>query len=372
MTYPPPPAFEPETPGPEERRRLRTGFSTGAAAAAAALGAARWLAEGRPPDRVELALPAGRRLTVELAEAGRDGGGDRRVMVIKDAGDDPDVTHGARISAVVRLVRTPGLDLSGGPGVGRVTKPGLTLPVGQWAINPGPRAIMRDNLAPHLPPDGPGLAVSLEVARGEELALKTLNPRLGVVGGLSILGTTGLVKPYSHGAYVAAIDSAMSVAQAARLREIVLSTGGRSEAFAQAVRPELPEASFVQMADFFRAALRLAARHGFAAVGVADFFGKAVKQAAGLDCTHAHRADLDLSLLADWLPGLAPPLRRAVSTAPTALAALEVLKAGGALAAADAVAARAHAAARAFLGPGPALWLRVFDFDGTTLALVED
>jgi cobalt-precorrin-5B (C1)-methyltransferase len=290
--------------------------------------------------------------------------------VVKDGGDDPDVTNGARISVLLRPSPRAGLEISGGPGVGRVTKPGLVLPVGQWAVNPVPRAMLAENLALSL--EGQGFMAVISIAEGERLALRTMNPRLGIVGGLSVLGTTGLVKPFSHKAYVDAIDGAMSVARAGGADEIVLSTGGRSEALARGARPDLPEEAFVQVADFFAAGLKLAVRRGFRTIGLAEFFGKAVKQAAGLPYTHAHHGDMDLSRLAGWLDGLPPEAKGRIASAPTALAALEILKEGRALDLIPLVAGRVLTSARGFAGPGPRLWVSVFDFDGALLAHETD
>ncbi|MDR1080923.1 MAG: cobalt-precorrin-5B (C(1))-methyltransferase CbiD [Deltaproteobacteria bacterium] len=348
-------------------KELRTGFSTGTAAAAAAVAAARLLSERAVTDSVEVKLPRGRTFTVPV-----DGGslkdGTAVCVVVKDAGDDPDVTNRARIGASVRLRSEPGLELSGGPGVGRVTKPGLALPPGEWAINPVPRSMIQENLAPWLPEGGPGLAVEIFIEDGEKLAASTLNPRLGIVGGLSVLGTTGLVRPFSNAAYIATIDSALSIARAQGLDECVLTTGGRSEGLARSERPDLPEEAFVMIADFFAGGLKLAARRGFRTTGLAVFFGKAVKQAAGHAYTHAHRTEMDLVPLAGWLPGLPEGAAAKVMASNTALAALDAIKGAGCLNLVPEVARRALASARGFAGPGPDLWMRLFDFDGSVLA----
>jgi cobalt-precorrin-5B (C1)-methyltransferase len=352
----------------KDRKELRTGFSTGTAATAAAVAAARTLADGLPPASVEVKLPKGRTLDVPVAE-GRIGEDGRAVcVVVKDAGDDPDVTNSARIGAAVGRRVAPGLALSGGSGVGRVTKPGLVLPPGEWAINPVPRSMILENLSPFLPEDGPGLEVEIFIEGGEDLAQSTLNPRLGIVGGLSVLGTTGLVRPFSNAAYIATIDSALSIARAAGLTECVLTTGGRSEGLGRRDRPDLPEEAFVMIADFFAGGLKLAAKRGFRTVGLAVFFGKAVKQAAGHPYTHAHKTDLDLAPLVSWLPGIPDAVKASVLASNTALHALEVLKAEGLTGLVPKVAERALVSARSYAGPGPDLWMRLFDFDGSVLA----
>ncbi|MCL2028918.1 MAG: cobalt-precorrin-5B (C(1))-methyltransferase CbiD [Deltaproteobacteria bacterium] len=349
--------------GPRADRPLKTGFTTGTAATAAALAAARLLAGEARPETVNVSLPGGGVLPVPVAGGHRLGAGEAVATVIKDAGDDPDVTNGALIG--VRLRRRPGrgLTLTGGPGVGRVTKPGLALPPGEWAINPGPRAMILANLAPF--PDG--LDVEIFVEKGEELAARTLNPRLGIIGGLSILGSTGLVKPFSHEAYLATIDCALSQARALGLREVVLTTGRQSEKLARGLRPDLPEEAFVQIADFFSDSLKKAA--GFETINLASFFGKAVKQAAGLSNTHANRGDQDPALLAGWLAEAAPPVVLAgLAQALTARAALEILKEAGLVRpAALAVAEKVLAAARLWAGPRPRLGIMLFDYDGKIL-----
>ncbi|MDR2442551.1 MAG: cobalt-precorrin-5B (C(1))-methyltransferase CbiD, partial [Deltaproteobacteria bacterium] len=253
--------------------KLRWGFSTGTAATAAALGAVKFLEDGRPPDQVEPNLPGKRSLILNLSDAHLSDGR-AQATIIKDGGDDPDVTNGARVGASVMRTTQCGLTIIGGPGVGRVTKPGLVLKIGEWAINPVPLRMLADNLAPFLRPDS-GLLVSISIDDGEQIATKTLNPRLGIVGGLSVLGTTGLVKPFSHGAYVATIDSSMKVARALGSWEIVLTTGVRSEEFARRDRPDLIPEAFIQIADFFRTSLKLAVRHEFKKIGLGIFFGKA-------------------------------------------------------------------------------------------------
>jgi cobalt-precorrin-5B (C1)-methyltransferase len=326
------------------------------------------LRDGRIPDKVTVTLPKGGQIAIPVFEGTTRKGA--QAVVVKDAGDDPDVTNRAHVGAILEeREKEKGLAIAGGEGVGLVTKPGLVLPPGEWAINPVPRRMLAENLGPFL--KEAGLAVTVFIRDGKALAEKTLNPRLGVVGGLSVLGTTGLVKPFSHGAYVATIDSALSVARAMGLAEAVLSTGGRSEAFARELRPDLPEEAFVQVADYFQAGLSKAAKKGFSAIGLAAFFGKAVKQAAGHGCTHAHKNDMDLKALSQWLSFLPARLRGEIATAPTALAALGLLKASGQARSAEIVAQKALSSARAFAGPGPRMWAVILDFDGTVLARAE-
>ncbi len=223
--------------------------------------------------------------------------------VIKDAGDDPDITHGARIGAKVKLTAEYGIvTISGGKGVGMVTKPGLEIPVGEPAINSGPRKMIRQSveqvLKAHSRQDGVHVEISVE--DGEILAKKTLNHRLGIEGGLSILGTTGLVKPLSHEAYAATIRSALSVARACGADCTVLTTGRRTEKYAQAFFPDLPGENFIQIGDFFQMSMECVADNGIPQVTLAVFFGKALKMAQGFPHTHAARSDLTM----EWLSTL--------------------------------------------------------------------
>ncbi len=319
-------------------RSLRTGFSTGTAAAGAVTAALLALAEQEAPADVEVPLPGGGFLTVPVhRQTLVSSVGEGRV--IKNAGDDPDVTHGAEIGARLKVLdgsRPEGeLIFRRGEGVGLITKPGLPVLPGEPAINPVPRKIIRkvvNHWWPQLFPDRPlHLEVEIFVPQGEELAIRTLNPRLGILGGISILGTTGLVKPFSHQAYRATIAAALKVARAAGLDQIVFSTGGKSEALARTLFPGLPVESLVQMGDYVQFAIRLAGRMGFRQIIVSAFFGKAMKIAQGLGHTHASRGEVDLDLLAEWTRDLTgnAVLAGAVTQANTARGALELLLPAG-------------------------------------------
>ncbi len=363
-----------------KRRRsgeLRLGFTTGSAATAAAKAALLAILGEPPPGKVSIPLPDGGSLEVAVKEVQRLSEREARATVIKDAGDDPDVTHRAAITARVSLGEgaSPGepIAILGGPGVGRVTRPGLPVAVGEPAINPVPRRMIRQALRDTWRRAGRrgGLAarVEISVAEGERLARKTLNPRLGIVEGISIIGTSGLVKPFSHEAYTATIKSALSVARAAGNREVVLATGGKSEKRAMALRPDLPDTAFVQIADFFAYALRQAAASGMERVGLVSFFGKAVKQAMGLEYTHAHQAPLDLERLAGWFSaaGADEDLVRAVREANTARQVVELLRERGRLELVEPVGRRLLAQAAGFAGPGREVWAAVLDMQGGVL-----
>ena len=353
---------------------LREGFTTGTAAAAAAKAAALFLALRLCPAEVDTPLPGGGRLMVPVARCQAEGLG-ARAVVIKDAGDDPDATDGAEIHALVFQqsgLRDGEIALEAGTGVGTVTLPGLPVPPGEPAINPGPREQIRAAVAEALEESGlgAGARVVIEIPDGAELAKRTMNPRLGIRGGLSILGTAGVVRPYSHDSWLASIGQALSVARAAGLTEIVLTTGRRSERFWRSLHPETPELGVVQAADFFAQACGLAADQGFARITWALFFGKLVKQAQGLECTHAKEGSLDFGGLAELCAraGAKAETAQRAARANTALEVLGLLRNDPALPELLALLAeRATRAARDFAGPGPEIAYAVFDLDGAVL-----
>jgi cobalt-precorrin-5B (C1)-methyltransferase len=289
------------------KRKLKTGFTTGTAAAAAAKGALRYLLEGNMPSRVSIELLTGDKLAIPIHGCERIAEDKAQCTVIKDAGDDPDVTHRAEIGAEVKLAGSGsknhnGIYITGGAGVGKITKPGLEMPPGEPAINSGPRKMIKraitETLAEH--DFQPAVRVEVFVPKGEEIAKKTLNARLGILGGISILGTTGLVRPMSHDAFIATIKSALSVARASGNSKVVLTTGRRSERYAQQLWPFLPEETFIQIGDFFKRSLEMAADHSFAQITLAVFFGKALKMAQGVPHTHAAKSRLTLKKLSEW------------------------------------------------------------------------
>ena len=294
------------------KKKLRTGFTTGTAAAAATKGALRLIVEGRKPRSVQIRLLTGNRIVIPIHTCHSTQAGSAQCSVIKDAGDDPDVTHKAEIGARVMLTKSksgpgpahrPEIIIRGGPGVGRVTKPGLEVPPGEPAINPGPRQMISEAIRDVLGKDSTDQTVNCEiyVPKGEVLAEKTLNARLGILGGISILGTTGVVRPMSHDAFIATIESALSVARASGLNQVVLTTGRRSERYAQQYWPHLSPEAFIQIGDFFKLSLECAAKKGFQRIIIAVFFGKAIKMALGVPHTHAAKSTMTLHKLAEWV-----------------------------------------------------------------------
>ncbi|HEX6067938.1 MAG TPA: cobalt-precorrin-5B (C(1))-methyltransferase, partial [Nitrososphaera sp.] len=273
----------------EEKRRkgqLRTGYTTGTTATAATKAALHALL-GSEVREVQVSLPKGKTATLKVAWTRAEEG---RVTsaTIKDGGDDPDVTHGAEICSTVSFNSKAGaVDIDGGQGVGRVTKPGLGLSVGKAAINPTPMAMLKQAVEQVVGEQlkTRGVDVVISVPKGEELAKKTDNPRLGIVGGISILGTTGIVLPYSTASFAAAIRQSLDVAIAAGADTAILTTGGRSEDFAKAMF-DLPEHCFVQMGDFAGYSVRQAASKKMRKVVMAGFIGKLTKMAMGVKQTH--------------------------------------------------------------------------------------
>ncbi len=314
------------------RKKLRWGFTTGTAAAAATKGALTFLSTGNRPGQVSVTLLTGDEIVIKVHSCEKTDSGTAVCSVIKDAGDDPDITHGAEIGAKVTLkpdAESDGVRILGGTGIGMVTKPGLEIEPGQAAINPGPRRMIRQTVAQVLG-EGHRAGVTVEIfaPKGVALAHHTLNERLGIVGGISILGTTGVVKPLSHSAYIATIRSAMSVARASGLDRIVLTTGRRSERFAQQTWPQIPAEGFVQIGDYFEKSMAMAAEQGFKTVVLSVFFGKAVKMAQGIGHTHARSAQMTLEQLARWTRELTGNeiLARQVAAANTARHAFEWIK----------------------------------------------
>ena len=316
---------------PQNRKGLRTGYTTGACAAAAAKAATRCLAQNTMLSEIETTLPNRTRVTFALTRCERLGA--RAVCsIIKDAGDDPDCTHGAELTAEVELRIEPGIEIRGGPGVATVTKAGLGLEVGAPAINPVPRRNITEMIGEELvnTPYG-GAVVTISVPGGEEMAKKTTNARLGLLSGISILGTTGIVKPYSTAAFKASVMQEIDVATAYGLRELVLTTGGKSEQYAMALYPHLPEQAFIQVGDFIGVGIRQCARRGIACATVVGMMGKLSKMANGRMQTHAAGSEVDMKFLASLAAELAAPdeLVASIRQANTARHVLELCREAG-------------------------------------------
>ncbi|HEX4725455.1 MAG TPA: cobalt-precorrin-5B (C(1))-methyltransferase [Pseudonocardiaceae bacterium] len=326
---------------------LRYGWTTGACATAAATAAYTALLTAEFPDPVTITLPRGRRPVFALATSTLAADW-ARAEVVKDAGDDPDVTHGALIGVTVRHgAPGSGVVFVAGAGVGVVTKPGLPLAVGEPAINPVPRRMIREHVAGVAAAHGGSgdVVVEIAVAGGAELALRTWNPRLGIVGGLSILGTTGVVVPYSCSAWIDSIRRGIDVARAAGHRHVAGCTGSTSEQVVARLYG-LPQDALLDMGDFAGAVLKYLRRHPVARLTVAGGIGKLSKLAAGHLDLHSGRSQVDPAALAALAgeAGASAQLVAAVLGAHTALDALRLCQDAG-LPLGDLVAARARAVA---------------------------
>ena len=361
---------------PRNPQGSREGYTTGASAAAAAQAACRLLAGDERVERVRVPTPLGFDLDIAVNRLAYDEATSTATAgVVKDGGDDPDVTHGAEVLVSVRWSDRPGLQILGGAGVGTVTQPGLELPPGSPAINPVPRRMIAEGVAIGLgrEPGAPGLELTVAIPGGEALAKKTLNARIGIVGGLSVLGTTGIVRPLSTASWRASVLQSIDVAAANSLRRIVLTTGGRSERFAEALYPELPEMAFVQMGIFTGDALKRCRARGVASATVCGMIGKLAKLAAGRMQTHVAGGGVDLAFLADLARDAGAPagLVAEVAAANTARHVEELVDRSGFTPLYDAIARRVAEACAGAAGEGLDLEVVLFDFDGKILARAD-
>lgn len=343
---------------------LRKGWTTGACATAATKAAlfALW-GDGFPKD-VGIILPKGETPRFPLAHQAQ-GNGWAEAGITKDAGDDPDVTHGALIIARVEP-SSEGVQFVAGEGVGTVTKPGLPIAVGQAAINPVPRQMMQDAVAEMAVRFGrkPDVRITISVPGGQVLALKTWNPRLGIIGGISILGTTGIVRPFSCSAWIASIHRGIDVARADRLEHVAGCTGSTSEAVVQKLHG-LPDHAMLDMGDFSGGLLKYLAKHPVPRLTIGGGIGKIAKLAQGARDLHSSRTQVDFKILNDWAIALGLP---DVSAANTALEAVEI--AGDTLA--QCVAERAKAQVEQQLtGSGTRVDIVVIDRSGRILGRAE-
>jgi cobalt-precorrin-5B (C1)-methyltransferase len=315
---------------PEKTTPLRRGWTTGACAAGAARAAFEALLTGQFPDPIPVALPKG--LRPEFALATHELAPDfARAGIVKDAGDDPDVTHGALIVATVRLgPPNTGVIFKAGEGVGIVTRPGLPLPPGEPAINPAPRAMIRANLEEVAERLGarPDAVVEVSIPGGEKIAERTANGRLGIVGGLSILGTTGVVIPYSCSAWIHSIHRGVDVARASGCAHIGAATGETSEAAIRALYG-LPNHALIDMGDFVGGLLKYLREHSVPRLTIAGGPAKMTKLAEGKLDLHSKRGAVDLTALSARVAhaGAAPSLVEAIAGANSALHAFELAQA---------------------------------------------
>ena len=289
----------------EKRRKglLRTGFTTGTSATAATKAALIALISSQIYNTIEIALPKGKIVKLKIAWT-RYSPSTQSVTsaVIKDAGDDPDVTHGAEICSTVSLTTKKGrVEIDGGVGVGRVTRPGLGLEIGSAAINPVPKKMIEQTVFDSAKAilTHQGIKVIISVPKGIELAKKTDNPRLGIVGGISILGTTGIVFPYSTASFAASIRQSLDVAISLGTDVVVLTTGGRSEDYIKNLYKFLPDYAFVQMGDFSGYSIKQCSNRNIKKIIIAGFIGKLTKMAMGIKQTHVRGSHVSMDYMAN-------------------------------------------------------------------------
>ena len=271
---------------------LHSGLTTGTCATAAAVAATLRLTTGETPDEVPVLLPNGETITVPVGYA------DGYAYCIKEAGDDPDVTNGIEVRATVKPADH--FEICGGEGVGRFTLPGFDFPPGEAAINKAPREMIRQNLEALTNHPSP-LTITISVPNGEEIARRTFNPRLGIEGGISIIGVSGIVKPFSEEAFIDSIRKCMTVAQASGTERVVINSGGKSERFVKALYPTLPQQAFVEYGNYIGETLKIAHELNIKNVTLGVMLGKAVKLAQGHLDTHSKKATMDKDFIRQLL-----------------------------------------------------------------------
>lgn len=281
---------------------LHSGLTTGTCATAAAVAQTLRLKKGKMPDEVPVVLPNGETINVSV------GYGDNYAFCIKEAGDDPDVTDGIEVRASITLehrdTETQGVIIKGGEGVGRFTLPGFDYPPGEAAINKAPREIIRQNLERRCISESlcyNYIIVTISVPQGAEIARRTFNPRLGIEGGISIIGVSGIVKPFSEEAFIDSIRKCMTVAKASGSERVVINSGGKSERFVKALYPTLPQQAFVEYGNYIGETLKIAHELGIKEVTLGVMLGKAVKLAAGHLDTHSKRSTMDKTFISEML-----------------------------------------------------------------------
>jgi len=285
------------------KRSLRTGYTTGTCAAAATKAALSALVSGNKLPKVNVSLPKDKHIVIDIAWIKFVDEKSVTASVIKDGGDDPDVTNGAEIWSTVSLLESSNkIMVDGGIGVGRVTKPGLGLEIGKAAINPTPLKMINQAIGEILEKQQKnryGLAILISVPKGEEIAKRTDNPRLGIIGGISILGTTGIVIPYSTASFAASIRQSIDVSIAMGSDSVILTTGGRSEDFARSIfGNSVADHAYIQIGDFIGFSIKQCAIKKIKKAYVIGFIGKLTKMAMGVKQTHVKGSNVDMNFLA--------------------------------------------------------------------------
>jgi cobalt-precorrin-5B (C1)-methyltransferase len=352
---------------------MREGFTTGACSAAAAKAATRILIHGKLLSEIETTLPNRRKVTFVLKRS-EVNGESAICSIIKDAGDDPDATHGAELTAQVRLLPEKGVVIRGGEGVAVVTKAGLGLEVGGPAINPMPRKNITEMVMEELEnSEYPGAEVTISVPTGREISKKTLNARLGLLGGISILGTTGIVKPYSTAAYRASVIQGIKIAHEQGRDIVVLTTGGKSEKYAMDLFPSLDVISFIQVGDFIGTAIKAAARATVKHAVVVGMIGKLSKMADGRMMTHAVGSEVNMKMLEEIARGIgaSEELCAQILKANTARHVLELCQTAGISGITPAICKKVVEVLATYSGNLVAVSCYLVDFEGALLGQFE-
>ena len=354
------------------QKKLRTGFTTGTAATAAARACMMSIKSQTPTTSVNVTLPRGGMIEIKIKMC-KFSEHDARCSVIKDGGDDPDVTHGSEIIVECKSANKPNaIELARGPGVGIVTKPGLGLEIGKPAINPVPRKMITDGVldtgAKFIAKNG--LKITISVKNGAQIATKTDNIRLGILEGISILGTSGIVVPFSTAAFAAAIRQNIDVAIAMKQDTVILSTGGRSEMYAKNIEGDLPDHCYVQMGDFVGYAIKQCAKSGIRRAHIVGFIGKLAKISAGIKQTHVKGSKVDTVFLASIAKecGADTQALDAITKANTARHAGEIASEYDIKGFFEGIVKRAHEQISEHCEGSVELAVTMFDFDGTTVA----
>lgn len=356
----------------KKKGQLRTGLTTGTTASAATKAALYTLLTKKIVHDIQVTLPKGKVVTLPIKWTQITTSG-VTCAVIKDGGDDPDVTHGAEICSTVELTSEVGaVQVEGGIGVGKVTKPGLGLPIGSWAINPVPMKMIKDSANEVLTSSTPlpksiGLKITISVPRGAELALKTDNPRLGIIGGISILGTTGIVLPYSTASFAAAIRQGLDVGIAQNANTFILTTGGRSEDFMKKIfGDKYPEFCYVQMGDFAGYSVKQCHDKGVKKIFIGGFIGKLTKIAMGIKQTHVRGSHVSMNFMAGLAreAGASEEIVNLINNANTARHVSEIIDSHSVIGFYDLVCREAVRQLESYSGKELSIEVILFDFEG--------
>ena len=354
-----------------DKKKLKTGFTTGTSATAAAMAALLSIINQTKIENINVKLPKGNsiKIPIHLCEFKKN---EARCSVIKDGGDDPDVTHGAEIIVDLSFTDQKNeIEIDGGEGVGIVTKPGLGLEINKAAINPVPKKMIKENLtevAGNLL-DEKGIKIIISVPKGKELGPKTDNPRIGILHGISILGTSGIVIPFSTASYAASIRQNLDVAVAMGNDTVVLTTGGRSEDFAKKII-DLPEHCFVQMGDFSGYTIQQCSKKNIKKAYVVGFIGKLAKMAAGVKQTHVKGSKVDMKFLSELAGncGTNETIIEKILKANTARHVSEIIKENKIMGFFEKICAETYQHMKKHSEEKVSLEVILFDFDGNILA----